>query len=141
MTHNIRLDIECSPHLSRRQTVFDHFNKSSIPETPCTAYAMHLMSFRVYCRHDPCAVAYVIDPSIFKARDIRLDIECNSSLSRGQTVFDRWGQYTRGNPASAPCPPHKLRDANVRVCLSADTAKFWDVMFESIQRANEACSL
>ena len=102
---------------------------------------MHLVSFCVYCGHDPCDVANVIDPSIFKARDIGLNVECSSSLSCGQMVFDRWGQYTHKNPASAPCPLHKLRDANVRVCISTETAKFWDMMFESTKRANEARSL
>eukprot|EP00871_Galdieria_phlegrea_P005466 jgi/Galph1/5920/GphlegSOOS_G4608.1 len=38
--------------------------------------------------HDPCAVAYVIDPSKFEVRHIHVDIETSSPLCMGQTVGD-----------------------------------------------------
>lgn len=36
--------------------------------------------------HDPCAVAYVIDPTIFEVRDMRVDVVTHDGLACGQTV-------------------------------------------------------
>eukprot|EP01138_Halocafeteria_seosinensis_P010869 gb/GECG01011102.1/.p1 GENE.gb/GECG01011102.1/~~gb/GECG01011102.1/.p1 ORF type:complete len:169 (+),score=8.81 gb/GECG01011102.1/:1-507(+) len=38
--------------------------------------------------HDPCAVAYIVDPSLFEVTKCRVDIETASPLSAGQTVCD-----------------------------------------------------
>jgi inosine-uridine nucleoside N-ribohydrolase len=39
--------------------------------------------------HDPQAIAYVIEPSIFKTEKFRVDIETNGELTRGMTVIER----------------------------------------------------
>jgi inosine-uridine nucleoside N-ribohydrolase len=41
--------------------------------------------------HDPVAVAAVIEPSLLKTRPMRVDIECESDLTRGETVCDFYG--------------------------------------------------
>lgn len=41
--------------------------------------------------HDPCAVAFIIDESIFEYKLMRVDIETSSHLSYGQTVCDIYG--------------------------------------------------
>lgn len=38
--------------------------------------------------HDPCAVAYLLEPSIFKGVNCNVDIETSSSLTRGCTLVD-----------------------------------------------------
>ncbi|WP_019953820.1 nucleoside hydrolase [Yoonia vestfoldensis] len=41
--------------------------------------------------HDPCTVAYLIDPSLFTGRLINVEIETESELTLGMTVADWWG--------------------------------------------------
>lgn len=49
--------------------------------------------------HDPCVIAYLIDPSLFSGRHINVEIEVQSELTLGMTVADWWGVTTR--PANA----------------------------------------
>jgi inosine-uridine nucleoside N-ribohydrolase len=41
--------------------------------------------------HDPVAVAAVLEPELLKTRPMRVDIECESPLTRGETVCDFYG--------------------------------------------------
>jgi purine nucleosidase len=45
--------------------------------------------------HDPCTIAYVIDPSLFSGRLINVEIETGSELTLGMTVADWWGVTDR----------------------------------------------
>ena len=74
--------------------------------------------------HDPCAVAFVIDPSIFECRLMRVDVETSSNLSYGQTVCDVYKMSTKKK--------------NVHVCTKMDVDKFWSMMTDAIEKANEA---
>lgn len=49
--------------------------------------------------HDPCVIAYLIDPSLFQGRHINVEIETQSELTMGMTVADWWGVTDR--PANA----------------------------------------
>ncbi|SEM77654.1 purine nucleosidase [Gemmobacter aquatilis] len=49
--------------------------------------------------HDPCVIAYLIDPALFKGRHINVEIETTSALTLGMTVADWWGVTDR--PANA----------------------------------------
>ncbi|WP_368187704.1 nucleoside hydrolase [Aestuariibius sp. HNIBRBA575] len=40
--------------------------------------------------HDPCTIAYLIDPTLFTGRNINVEIEVQSDLTRGMTVADWW---------------------------------------------------
>jgi purine nucleosidase len=40
--------------------------------------------------HDPCAIAWLIRPSIFTARDCSVRIDLGPGPSRGRTLIDRW---------------------------------------------------
>ncbi|KAI8466212.1 MAG: putative tRNA synthetase [Monoraphidium minutum] len=77
--------------------------------------------------HDPCAVAYVIDPSIFQVEEMRVDIETASSLSAGQTVCDVWHQ--------------SRRPKNCRVARAMDVAAFWELMISALDAADAASPL
>ena len=77
--------------------------------------------------HDPVAVAYVIAPACFETQLMRIDVECASALSAGQTVWDRWKQSGR--------PP------NVRVATKVDVPHFWSLMLDAIARADAASPL
>jgi len=41
--------------------------------------------------HDPVAVAAVLEPGLLKTRPMRVDVECASDLTRGETVCDFYG--------------------------------------------------
>jgi purine nucleosidase len=49
--------------------------------------------------HDPCVIAYLIRPDLFKGRHINVTVETQSELTLGQTVADWWGVTDR--PANA----------------------------------------
>jgi len=75
--------------------------------------------------HDPCAVAYVLDPSIFSAE--RLYVHVDTSLdgpSSGQTIVDIWH--------------HLGKEPNANVCMTMNTDAFWDYMIHAIQRAHDS---
>lgn len=40
--------------------------------------------------HDPCVIAYLLQPELFTGRFINVEIEVNSPLTRGMTVADWW---------------------------------------------------
>ncbi|GAX72991.1 hypothetical protein CEUSTIGMA_g443.t1 [Chlamydomonas eustigma] len=77
--------------------------------------------------HDPCAVAYVIAPEIFKVRDMRVDIEVCSEVSAGQTVCDRWNS--------------SKRSPNCSVAMEVDVNSFWRLMQEAIAAADAVSPL
>ncbi|VAW21903.1 Inosine-uridine preferring nucleoside hydrolase [hydrothermal vent metagenome] len=41
--------------------------------------------------HDPCVIAYLLEPEIFEGRLINVEIEVASELTRGMSVADYWG--------------------------------------------------
>ncbi|MBT8458886.1 MAG: nucleoside hydrolase [Boseongicola sp.] len=45
--------------------------------------------------HDPCTIAYLIDPGLFQGRFINVEIETTSELTLGMTVADWWGVTDR----------------------------------------------
>lgn len=47
--------------------------------------------------HDPCTIAYLLDPGLFWGKDINVTIETQSELTMGATVADIW-QVTERRP-------------------------------------------
>ena len=45
--------------------------------------------------HDPCVIAYLLQPGLFKGRHINVEIETQSELTLGMTVADWWGVTDR----------------------------------------------
>ncbi|WP_116131302.1 nucleoside hydrolase [Tropicimonas sp. IMCC34043] len=45
--------------------------------------------------HDPCVIAWLLDPTLFSGRKINVEIETGSDLTRGMTVADWWHVTTR----------------------------------------------
>lgn len=45
--------------------------------------------------HDPCVIAYLIQPALFSGRQVNVEIETQSELTLGMTVADWWGVTTR----------------------------------------------
>jgi purine nucleosidase len=49
--------------------------------------------------HDPCVIAYLLQPDLFQGRECNVTIETGSELTMGMTVVDWWGVTKR--PANA----------------------------------------
>jgi len=45
--------------------------------------------------HDPCVIAYLLEPELFSGRFCNVEIETESALTRGMTVVDWWGVTDR----------------------------------------------
>jgi purine nucleosidase len=70
--------------------------------------------------HDPCAVAFVIDPAVLTTRRAPLDVEVAGALTAGMTVVDLRG----------PEPP----DCRTRVAVTLDRDRFWDLVVDALAR-------
>lgn len=78
--------------------------------------------------HDPCAVAYVIDPSLFDSEFMRVDIDCESPYCAGRTV----------------CDIFHMRPAETRNCIVAqrmNVNEFWNLMIGALEEANQQSCL
>lgn len=73
--------------------------------------------------HDPCAVAYVIDPSVMTTRRVPLDVELTGTLTLGMTVAD----------FRAPAPA----DCTTSVAVDLDHQKFWNLVVDALERIGE----
>jgi purine nucleosidase len=45
--------------------------------------------------HDPCVIAYLLKPELFKGRNCNVSVETSSELTMGMTVIDWWGVTKR----------------------------------------------
>ena len=70
--------------------------------------------------HDPCAVAYVIDPAIVATRRAGLTVELAGGHTTGMTVADLRG----------PEPT----DCHTRVGVGLDVERFWDLVVDAVRR-------
>ena len=70
--------------------------------------------------HDPCAVAFVIDPDVLTTRRAPLDVELHGTLTAGMTVAD----------LRAPEPA----DCHTRVAVTLDRDRFWDLVIDALAR-------
>jgi inosine-uridine nucleoside N-ribohydrolase len=68
--------------------------------------------------HDAVAVAAVVEPGILKTRPMRVEIECWSELTRGETVCDLRGVWGK--------PP------NAEVGLELDREVFFEILYRSL---------
>ncbi len=73
--------------------------------------------------HDPCAVAYVIDPSVMSTQRVPVDIELSGALTLGMTVAD----------FRSPAPT----DCTTSVAVELDHQKFWDLVVDALERIGE----
>ena len=70
--------------------------------------------------HDAVAVAAVVEPNILKTCSVRVEIECQSELTRGETVCDVNGVWDK--------PP------NAEVGLELERKVFFEIMYRSLRR-------
>ena len=87
---------------------------------------LRVFGFSAPAVHDPCAVAWVIDPTLVPTRRMRVDIETDAEFSYGRTVCDAYGVTGR--------------EANAEVGTGLEVERFWSLLIEAIAsyRAAEA---
>ena len=68
--------------------------------------------------HDAVAVAAVVEPTVLETRPMRVEIECESELTRGETVCDLHGVWGK--------PP------NAEVALELDRETFFEILYRSL---------
>jgi purine nucleosidase len=70
--------------------------------------------------HDPCVIAYLLQPDLFSGRKINVSVEMNGALTRGMTVADYWRITDR---------PH-----NVHFIRAVDDQGFFELLTERLGR-------
>ena len=70
--------------------------------------------------HDPCVIAYLLAPELFRGREVNVMVETESPLALGMTVVDWWG--VTGRPA------------NARFLDRVDAAGVYDLLAEKLAR-------
>jgi purine nucleosidase len=72
--------------------------------------------------HDPCAVAWVINSSLFVSSERSVEVECGP-VNGGRSVVDLYGVM-------------KEKRKNVRVCTAMAVDGFWQLMMAALEQAN-----
>lgn len=70
--------------------------------------------------HDPCVIAWLLNPGLFDGRLVNVEVECESELTMGMTVVDWWKVSKR-----AP---------NATVLRNVDAEGFFALLIERIAR-------
>lgn len=52
------------------------------------------------CLHDPCVIAFLLQPELFTGVEARLSVECSAGLSCGRTVAAVSDRHRQGRPAT-----------------------------------------
>jgi purine nucleosidase len=72
--------------------------------------------------HDPCTVAYLIDPTVMEMRRCPIDVETKSELTMGMTVADLRG------------PEPSAQECHTQYATKLDFDKFWGLVTDAIER-------
>lgn len=101
-----RIDTPCAQFLTQVLTRFSENYKRSkgFDEPPV---------------HDPCAIAYVIDPSIIQVRKAPVHVEYRGQFTSGMTVTD----------LRKPAPS----DCHTAVATHLDRERFWNLIIEAVK--------
>ena len=75
---------------------------------------------RATALHDPAVIAYLINPALFRGREVNVTIETQSPLTLGMTVVDWWGVTSR--------------KPNLRLMNTVDAEDFYELMTARLAR-------
>ena len=70
--------------------------------------------------HDPCTIAYLLKPGLFKGKPCNVTVETNSELTMGHTAVDFWHITDR--------------QKNVNWLYHVDADGFFDLLIERLAR-------
>ncbi len=71
--------------------------------------------------HDPCVIAYLLKPELFRGRKVNLQIETQSDLTMGMSVADYWG-----------VTDEKTHPRNVMFIRDVDASGFYDLLIKRL---------
>ena len=74
--------------------------------------------------HDPCTIAYLLEPQIFKTRDCNVSVETESELTMGHTAVDFWHVTDR--------------PVNTAWAWEIDAERFYELLTERLSRFGAA---
>ena len=77
------------------------------------------------CLHDPCVIAYLLDPTLFGGVDARLSVDCASALNCGRTVAAVSERHRNGLPPTC------------RVMTDLDDGRLFDLLNSRLGRLDE----
>jgi purine nucleosidase len=83
---------------------------------------MRSYGFADPCLHDPCVIAYLIDPSLFSGVDAWVEVECAAPLARGQSIAAVKERHMAG------------RTPNCRVMTALDHGRLFDLLADRLLR-------
>ncbi len=70
--------------------------------------------------HDPCVIAWLLEPGMFQSREVNVSVETQSELTMGMTVIDWWRVSNR--------------KPNATVCRSVDSDRFFTLLTDRISK-------
>jgi purine nucleosidase len=70
--------------------------------------------------HDPCTVAYLLKPDLFRTKRVNIEVETASELTMGETAVDFWGVTDR--------------EPNAEWAYEVDADGFFDLLTERLER-------
>lgn len=70
--------------------------------------------------HDPCVIAYLLDPSLFKGKDVHVEIDTSYGMGRGRSIIDWWEK--------------RNLDFNVHVFNEINVTGFFDLLSGLLSR-------
>jgi pyrimidine-specific ribonucleoside hydrolase len=82
--------------------------------------------------HDPCAVAWLIDPSLIESRSMHVAVELRGEHTRGMTVCDYRHLTANLEHQTAPERVHRGSPPNAEVGLRIDASRFFDLIVETL---------
>lgn len=80
----------------------------------------HKYGFEGAPLHDPCTIAYLLEPGIFKAKACNVAVEIHSELTIGHTAVDFW--HVSGRPP------------NAQWVYAVDSERFYGLLVERLAR-------
>ena len=80
--------------------------------------ASRRMGFAGFPLHDPCAIAWLLAPGLFRTREVQCEVDLGPGPSRGRTVIDRWERLRR--------------PSNLRLLETLDSPGFFALLTERI---------
>jgi purine nucleosidase len=100
---------------------------ATTPVTVAATAMLHQYLSGDPCLHDPCVVAYLIDPTLFGGVDARVSVDCNPGSAYGRTVA------TRRTDQSAPAASF-----NCKIMTTVDNERLLTLVARQVQRVEAA---
>ncbi|MCT8344191.1 MULTISPECIES: uridine-preferring nucleoside hydrolase UriH [Photorhabdus] len=123
LTHQARATPEITKAISRINTKASQFVVELLEYYGESYQKRH--GFNCPPIHDPCAVAYIIDPTVMTTQKVPVNIELNGTLTVGMTVADF--RY----------PPSE--DCHTQVAVKLDQQRFWQLIIDALKNIGDTC--